>query len=204
LVHIVTRTNKHNFASELDGMFRDRKRVFIDWLKWRIPSVNGTHEIDTFDNDDAIYLIESDGRGRHLASIRLLPTVKPHLFSEVFSKLCDGPLPTGPDTWELTRFCVSPDVMKTDGLRLMNLMWTSVVEFAVSRGIAQYTCVTHMAFLSQILSAGWDTKPLGLPQMVDGGLVGAVLFRLSPDTLREAHRRYGYNATVFEQQSEAA
>ncbi len=204
MVHIVTRTNKQSFAAELDEMFRDRKRVFIDWLKWKIPSVNGTHEIDSFDNDAATYLIETDGRGHHLASIRLLPTVKPHLFSEVFSQLCDGPVPAGPDIWELTRFCVSPDAMKTDGHRLMNLMWTSVVEFAVRRGITQYSCVTHMAFLSQILSAGWDTTPLGLPQMVDGGLVGAVLFKISAKTLDEARARYGYHASVFEPQSEAA
>lgn len=206
MVHVVTKANKRRFAAEVDEMYRHRKRVFVDWLKWNIPVVNGTHEIDQFDTDDAVYLLETDERGHHLASIRLLATDRPHLFSEVFSKLCDGPVPTGPDIWELTRFCVSPDVSKADGHRLMNLMWTSVVEHAVLRNIAQYTCVTHMAFLSQILSAGWDTTPLGLPQMVDGGLVGAVLFRISSKTLEEARARFGYRATVFEteRQSKAA
>ena len=204
MVHIVTKVNKQRFASELDEMYRDRKRVFVDWLKWKIPTVNNTHEIDQFDTDDAVYLLETDGQGHHLASIRLLRTVRPHLFSEVFRQLCDGPLPTGPDIWELTRFCVSPNAPKADGLRLMNLMWTSVVEYAVRHRISQYTCVTHMAFLSQILSAGWDTKPLGLPKMIDGGLGGAVLFRLSPETLKEARSRYGYRSSVFEQRSEAA
>ena len=204
VVHIVTKANRNQFARELDDMYRDRKRVFVDWLKWKIPTVNGTHEIDRFDGDEAVYLLETDRAGQHLASIRLLPTTKPHLFSEVFPQLCEGPVPSGSNIWELTRFCVSPDMVKTDGQRLMNLMWTSVVEYALSHGIAQYSCVTHIAFLSTILSAGWDTTPLGLPQMVDDGLVGAVLFKIWPETLAEARRRYGYRTSVFEAESEAA
>jgi N-acyl-L-homoserine lactone synthetase len=204
LVQIITKANRSQFVAELDGMHRDRKRVFVDWLKWSIPVTEGTHEIDQFDTDDAVYLIESDGSGRHLASIRLLRTSQPHLLADVFPNLCDGPIPVGSHIWELTRFCVAPDMIRTDGVRLMNLMWTSVVEYAVLNHIAQYTCVTHMAFLSQILSAGWDTTPLGLPKMVDGGLIGAVLFRISPATLQEARSRYGYQSSVFEAQSEAA
>ena len=204
MVHIVTKANKRRFSIELDEMYRHRKRVFVDWLKWRIPVANGTHEIDPFDDDEAVYLLEIDRQGRHLASIRLLPTERPHLLSEVFPQLCEGPIPRGDEVWELTRFCVSPDVPKHDTLRLMNLMWTSVVEYAVANRITQYTCVTHMAFLSQILSAGWDTMPLGLPKMVDDGLVGAVLFRVSRATLEEARRRYGYRASVFEPLLEAA
>jgi acyl-homoserine lactone synthase len=206
MVHIVTKANKQRFANELDEMYRDRKRVFVDWLKWKIPVINDTYEIDRFDNDEAVYLLETDGSGHHLASIRLLPTVQPHLLSEVFFSLCDGPVPSGANIWELTRFCVSPKVSKAEGHRLMNLMWTSVVEYAVSHSIVQYTCVTHIAFLAQILSAGWDTKPLGLPKIIDDGLVGAVLFRISPKTLEDAKDRYGYRASVFdsERQYEAA
>lgn len=180
------------------------KRVFVDRLKWRIPVVNGTHEVDRFDDDEAVYLLEIDCHGRHLASIRLLPTERPHLLSVVFPKLGDGPIPTGDDIWELTRFCVSPDVPKSDAIRLMNLMWTSVVEYAVANRIAQHSCITHMAFLTQILSAGWDTMPLGLPKVVDDGLVGAVLFRVSTKTLEEACRRFGYRASVFEPLLDAA
>lgn len=204
MVHIVTSANRASFMTTLDGMYRDRKRVFVDWLKWKIPVSNGVYEIDRFDDEDAIYLVESDSHGRHLASIRLLPTTKPHLFSEVFPQLCDGPVPSGPDVYELTRFCVSPEMVKSDGVRLMNLMWTSVVEFAVTHDIARYSCVTHMAFLSQILSAGWDAEPLGPPQIVDGGLVGAVLFKIWPETLVESRRRYGYRTSVFAPQFEAA
>jgi N-acyl-L-homoserine lactone synthetase len=207
MIHIVTPSNRHLYSHALDGMYRDRKRVFVDWLKWKVPVVNGIYEIDQFDTDDAIYLIELDPLTRkHLASIRLLPTTKPNLLGEVFPSLCEKtPPPRATDTWELTRFCVTPDVPKADVKRLMNLMWTSVVEFAVANDIAHYTCVTHMALLSVILAAGWDTEPLGLPQTFDGGLIGAVLFHIKNETLGEAHKRFGYTGSVFaNQQIEAA
>ena len=49
-------------------------------------------------------------------------------------------------------------------------------------GISRYTAVCEMAFLSQLLSAGWRCDPLGMPQMVDGALVGAVEIGVSPKT----------------------
>jgi acyl-homoserine lactone synthase len=206
MIHIVTADNKHLYHHAFDGMYRDRKRVFVDWLKWKVPVVNGIYEIDQFDTDDAIYLIELDPKSqKHLASIRLLPTTKPNLLGEVFPSLCNATPPQATDTWELTRFCVTPDVPKDDVKRLMNLMWTSVVEFAGANDIAHYSCVTHMALLSVILSTGWDTEPLGIPQTFDGGLIGAVMFHIKPDTLSEARRRFGYTGSVFAtEQSEAA
>jgi N-acyl-L-homoserine lactone synthetase len=202
MVAIVAGAAKTCFAAELDHMHRDRKRVFVDWLRWNVPVVGGTHEIDQFDNDDAVYLIESTIRRRHLASIRLLPTTGPHLMSEVFACLCEGGVPRGPHIWELTRFCVSPDASKPDAHRLRDLMWTASVEYAVRCGITHYTCVTHVQFLSQILAAGWETEPLGLPQTIDGIQVGAVLFRITAETLKESQARYGYHGSIFE--SEAA
>jgi acyl-homoserine lactone synthase len=198
MVQIVRQADRRFFQRELDGMHRDRKRVFVDWLKWNIPVTDGVYEIDQFDTEDAVYLIEADPDGRHLASIRLLPSSRPHLLSDVFADLCEGPVPRGRHIWELTRFCVSPDWVKRDGKRLMNLMWTSSVEFAVQNHIREYTCVTHLAFLSQILAAGWDTTPLGLPKLVDGGMVGAVLFRISEATLKESRARFGFSGSVLE------
>ena len=40
-------------------MHRDRKKIFVDALKWDVPVVDGQYEIDQFDTDDAIYLLAS-------------------------------------------------------------------------------------------------------------------------------------------------
>lgn len=207
MVHIVHAQNKAQFGTLLKAMHRDRKRIFVDWLKWDVPVVDGAYEVDQFDTDAAIYLIEGDPRcGQHHASVRLLPTTGPHLLADVFPVLCEGPVPKGYDIWELTRFCISPEVTKSEARHLMNLMWTAVVEYAVEHKIAKYTCITHIQFLSQILTAGWDTEPLGLPQKIDGCQIGAILFGMSPAILDEARTRFGYHESVFqgEQHSRAA
>jgi len=203
MVQIITASNRHLFATELDGMHRDRKRVFVDWLKWKVPVTDGVYEIDQFDNDGAVYVVASDARNRkHLASLRLLPTDRPHLLSAVFPQLCDDGIPTGPDTFELTRYCVSPDVPKSDAQGLRDLIWLAAVEYAVDRHIRRYTCVTHLQFLSQILAAGWEAEPLGLPKDVDGEQIGAIVVHVGHKTLAEVRRRYGYRNRVLERDPE--
>jgi acyl-homoserine lactone synthase len=203
MVAIVTAANRSHYAHEIEQMHRDRKRVFVDWLNWNVKVTDGLYEIDQFDNDDAVYLIEAE-KGRHLASIRLLPTTGPHLMSEVFSSLCAQGVPRGEDIWEFTRFCISPDVSKEETRRLRDLMRTATVEYAALYGITRYSCVTHLQFLSQILAFGWDTEPLGLPQEIDGTAMGAILFKMTPKSLAQSRERYGYRGSVFEIADRAA
>jgi N-acyl-L-homoserine lactone synthetase len=164
-----------------------------------VPVVDGRYEIDQFDTDEAVYLIDSDPRtGRHLASMRLLPSTEPHLLQDVFPILCDEPVPVGDDIMELTRFCVSPDVPKPEAPVLMSRMWVAAVEYALLFGITRYSCVSHLQRLSSLLSAGLDARPLGEFKEVEGQMVGAILFTISPASLRDARQRYGYRATVLD------
>jgi len=207
VVHIVTASNRAEYVAQIDEMHRDRKRVFVDILKWRVPVVDGKYEIDQFDGADAIYLLESEPEtGKHLASLRLLASTQAHLLRDVFPHLCSGQLPVGEDVMELTRFCVSPDVGKLDAVKLMNRMWSAAVEYAMLFGIERYTCISHRQFLTVMLSAGWGAESLGHLQECDGQLIGAILFKITPATLRECRRRYGYRGPVLEvlPQAEAA
>ena len=111
MLQIITAKNRSKFDELCDSMYRDRKAVFIDRLGWGLKVCDGEREIDQFDTPDAVYVIEAEA-GRHLASLRLLPTIKPHLMSDVFPFLCDGEVPRGPDIWELTRLCVNPDLSR--------------------------------------------------------------------------------------------
>lgn len=199
LVHIVSSVNRAGFAAQIAQMHRDRKRVFVDWLKWDVPVVEGQYEIDQFDTNDAVYLIDNDARtGRHLASMRLLPSSGPHLLQNVFPFLCDEPVPIGDDVMELTRFCVSPDVPKAEAPLLMTRMWIAAVEYALLFGITRYTCVSHLERISILLSSGLDARPLGTPKDVGGQKVAAIVFTISPAALRDARLRYGYRATVLD------
>ena len=49
-------------------------------------------------------------------------------------------------------------------------------------GIDTYTGVAEIAWLQQILAFGWRCRPLGLPQLVDGRMLGALAIAITPKT----------------------
>src|SRR3546814_11695811 len=92
-------------SSDLETMFADRKAQFVDFFDWDVPVVDGRFEIDQFDTAEAVYFVAIDEVGRHEASLRMLPSWRPHLLGEIFPHLCVGGVPVGPATWESTRLC---------------------------------------------------------------------------------------------------
>jgi len=171
------------------NMHRARKRVFVDLLKWDLCVVDDEFEVDQFDNAGAIYLISAEPDGTHRGSIRLLPTVCPHILGTLFPDLCDGPVPTGPDICEITRGCFSPGIGAAERQRVRNQLATAAVEFALVNDIHTFTCIACGALYSQILALGWICEPLGLPRMIGGAMTGALRIDVSRETprlLREA------------------
>lgn len=170
-------------TSLVDSMHADRKRVFVDALKWDIPH-DGEFEKDEFDNDRASYLILPDSAsGDHLSSIRLLDTEGPHILGDVFPFLCEGRVPRGPHIREITRFCASPRYKAAERLRARNMMARALIELGHREGIAGYTAVCEIGFLSQILAAGWRCDPLGLPQPYGESFIGAFIIHVDSDSL---------------------
>ena len=172
-------------ARALGEMFRARKRVFVDMLKWDVP-VLGDFEIDGFDDEHAEYLILTDSDGRHLASARLLETVRPHILGSLFPFLCDGGVPAGPTVLEITRFCLDPRAGAATRRLARNRLVSALVTVALKRGISMYTGVAELGWLQQILAFGWKCRPLGLPRQLDCGLLGALAIDIderTPDLL---------------------
>jgi acyl-homoserine lactone synthase len=199
MVFVITREVRSEFREELAAMHRDRKRLFVDILKWDVPVVDEVYEIDQFDTDDAVYLLAVDPRtGRHTGSMRLLPTTRPHLLSAFFSELCDDAPPVSDDTWEITRLCLVPSLSAGERLRVRHQLVTALVEFGLLYGVSCYTCVCETSFLSQILAMGWDCEPLGLPQRVGGQVLGALALNVTPATLQLFRSQWGCPFPVLE------
>jgi N-acyl-L-homoserine lactone synthetase len=185
VVKLVTHANKDRFAPLLDGMFRDRKRVFVDRLKWDVPVVDGIYEMDQYDTQDTVYLIVDDPKtGAHRGSVRLLPTTGPHMLKEIFPELCEGEVPIGPDVWEATRICTAPDLKDIDPRHVRRLIYIATFEFALLYGVSRVTILTHMDYLSRLLAFGWECRPLGLPREYSGQKLGAMEFGITPTSLQ--------------------
>ncbi len=183
MIELFKRSDTFSLPRLFQSMHADRKRVFVDMLKWDVPH-DENFEQDQYDTDSANYLILRDGMsGEHRGSVRLLPSMGPHILRDVFPFLCDGKVPVGPRIMEITRLVVSPTVRRTERMMTRNMLGRAMVEFGQMHGVEHYTAVCEMGFLTQLLASGWRIDPLGMPQMVAGSMIGAVLIHVDPDSI---------------------
>jgi N-acyl-L-homoserine lactone synthetase len=172
---------RHGLSS---AMLRDRKTVLMDRLGWDLESPDGCHEIDQYDGDDTLYLIvHQPETGRHLGSVRLLPSTGPHLLGDVFPHLCHDGVPTGADVWEITRLVTAPGLSRSEALQVRRQLSIALFEHALSMGITRYTMVTHLPWLPSLLSIGWDAEPLGMPHGEGVNAVAALQILVDAGTL---------------------
>lgn len=180
---IITEANRAAERVALRAMFEARKQVFVDLLRWQLPVLAGRYEVDQFDDGHAVYLVLRDPDRRHLASARLLPSLRPGILNTLYADLADEPLPTGPGTFEITRFCLSRDLRATERRIARDRLVCGLAAYALQHGIATYTGVADLAWMTQILQFGWRCRSLGLPKLHDGRLLGALRIDITPDAL---------------------
>lgn len=170
------------------SMFEARKRVFVDLLKWDIPVLDGRYEVDQFDDGHAVYLILVDDAHRHLASARLLPTVRPGILNSLYSHIAIEALPEGEDVLEVTRFCLSPDLTAHERRICRDGLVTGLARYALENGIRTYTGLAELKWLRQILAFGWECRPLGPPQRDGQAMLGALRIDIGEDTIARLER----------------
>jgi acyl-homoserine lactone synthase len=205
MVQVISFDNRERHLAVVNSMYEDRKRVFVDQLKWDVPVVDGRYEIDQFDTPDAIYLIASDRRdNRHIGSVRVLPTTKPHVLGDIFPQLCEGGVMIGEDVWEISRLCYAPHLDKQANMAVRRDLGVAMIEFGLLYGISTFTGVAHMQWLSQILASGMDVAPLGVPQQIGAQMVGAIRINVTPATLNFIRSRTGARFPILELEARQA
>lgn len=166
----------------LRAMFEARKRVFVDLLKWNVPVLAGTWEIDRFDDPEASYIVVTDGRDGHRASARLLKTTGPHILTDLYADLVEGEVPRGQDVLEITRFCLDRSLVAWDRRRARDRLLHALVDHALARNITRFTGVAHLAWFNQIKDFGWRCDSLGAPQMIGGSALIALSIEIDAKT----------------------
>lgn len=169
-------------AHALLPMFEDRKRLFVDLLGWGVPVVESAYEVDQFDDAQCVYLVDSDAGDPHRGSLRLLPTTRPHILDTLFSSLCDGPVPAGPDVREITRLCLPSRLRAGRRLEIRRRLISAMVDHALAEGIAVLTGVVQASFRAQVLAMGWRCAPLGPVKQLGGAELGAFRIEIAPET----------------------
>lgn len=164
------------------AMFEARKRVFVDLLKWDVPVLADSYELDQFDNPDADYLILADREDGHRASARLLRTDRPHILGELYPFLSEGPVPSDSAVREITRFCIEPGLTRSERRTARNQLVTALVDHAITTGLLGYTAVAGASWFRQIMGFGWRCRALGPQSTIGGGRLVALAIDIDGDT----------------------
>jgi N-acyl-L-homoserine lactone synthetase len=197
MIYIVSAENRRRFHHLLMEMHRQRKQVFIDRLKWPLNHSAGL-EIDAYDSEDAIYLIEvGTPNGQISVSARLLSTERPHLLGEQFRDLCDVAPPAGKKVWEATRFCPAPGTPPGAARQLMlGRMIAGIMETALLFGIEQVSYVADPVLAPMALDVGWSVRPLGRPRGKGRNKVQAFVADIDVAGLQRVRERFAISAPM--------
>jgi acyl homoserine lactone synthase len=106
MIKLVYGHERQEYPELMDEMHRLRKQVFHDRLKWDV-SVKDDWEIDSFDDEDPLYVLSVDSECRLQGSLRLLPTTGPNMLRDVFGQITKNfGAVSNPMVWESSRFCI--------------------------------------------------------------------------------------------------
>jgi acyl-homoserine lactone synthase len=204
MIVVVNAENRSVFEADLIQMYRQRKAIFVDHARWKVPVV-GDQEIDCYDREDTIYLLAKERLDSPLlASVRLLSTMKPHLMGDLFTAACRDAPPCGSAVWEVSRFCTTTDL---PGRRIrLDLLWEvicGVMETALLYGIDQVIFAANRALLPLALTCGWEAGRLGETLRDEDDEVTAATAVISTAGLRRVRHLHGVSIPAIRLYSNA-
>jgi acyl-homoserine lactone synthase len=193
MIHAITALNRHFYEDVIEQHFRLRHDIFVEERHWETLRKPDCREIDSYDNEDTVYLLALEGR-RVIGGHRLYPTTKPSMMSEIFPRLAAvRGCPADPLVWEWSRYFVVRD--RRDGALNLQLM-AAVQEFCLGQGIAQVSAIMETWWLPRFHEAGFVVTPLGLPELVDNAWTMAATIDVRQETVDALHDRIGLASVV--------
>ncbi len=184
----------------MEQVYRLRHQVFVEELGWSDLIKSDGIERDQFDRADAVHQI-CVRDGKVAGYQRMLPTVKPHLLSDVFPELCEGPLPRGLDTFELTRYCVAPSYR--EGRRGVSSVGSELMAGFVEWGLACRVNKVIIEFetiwVLRALQLKFLVRPLGFETQIGNQKIVATLLEFNRATLQSIreYRKHWTQVVTF-------
>ena len=164
-IHIVTAENIGAYTDAMEQAYRLRHSVFVEEMGWSNLARPDGREIDQFDDGRAVHMLYLEGE-RLVGYQRMLPSMRPHLLSEVLPQLCEGDFPVGPHVWEWTRYCVTKE--HRDRGRILspagNLLLSAIVEWGLESGVSKIIIEMNPIWLLRLVQLHFRVTPLGIPE----------------------------------------
>ncbi|WNV11691.1 acyl-homoserine-lactone synthase [Tardiphaga sp. 709] len=195
MIRVIDQSNSAMFAPTLDQVFKLRHACFVKERGWQEFEKDGIYEQDQYDDDHAIYLASLDDQHDVIGCLRLYPTALPHMLSEQFAYLVDGPVPSSEQVIEMTRLAIKPG---RRGGETYHELLIGVQEFCIARDILNVTAVVRALRMSLVQKMGYQLNPLGSVHQIDGDATIAVMFDTSEPALNKIRARTGVTHSVME------
>lgn len=182
-------TDRETYHDVFDQMYRLRAKQFSERRGWRVVVKNGM-ERDRFDDANPLYICVLSETGKLLASLRLLPTVRPHMLADVFPEVMgDAGIVRNPLILESSRFCVDTKAAQEfgpDGINLVTReLLTGLFSTARNAGIQNIISV-YDVFVERILRrAGCRFDRLGPVVKYDDLRTVGGIFEVSEGVIKD-------------------
>lgn len=199
MIKVISGADARHYPDLFRQVHALRHQVFVEEMRWEdLRSPDGL-ERDGYDTPHAVHHLAI--RGDRVAGYqRMLPTTRPHLLSQELRHLCADPLPSGPQVWEVTRYCVAPAFR--EGRRAVGSVGSELlaatVEWAVESHVTQLLYAFEISWVGRAVQLGFRVRSLGFPLPVENQTVVAAELMHGPDTLRMIRRHRGESEPVLE------
>ena len=170
MVEIIEGKDKALYPDIFERIFKARYETFVLNRCWSLPTRCGK-EIDQYDNDNAVYLVDFDRDGHLQGSVRLTPTVSSSLTADYYPHLCDEAFsPRDPFIYEGTRYIASPREKSPHNQRLVKArILGAMTEWAWCFGIRHIQTVIDAALFKSFKEINSETFALGAAHPYGGG-----------------------------------
>ena len=203
MLHIINRSNRHIYEAQIEQHHRIRYDIYVKTRGWNALDRPDGRELDDFDTEEATYLLAIEDGGNVVGGSRLVPSVYPHLLSEVFPHMASvAGLPRGPLIVEWTRYFVVPERRNIGrACDLGGMIATGVYEHCLNEGYRTITAIFETYWLTRLLEFGWHIQTLGLPELIDGNWTIAAAIAVDRDGLDSVRATWGIHGPILQYHS---
>jgi acyl-homoserine lactone synthase len=170
MIIVLEGSERRRYHKYFDQLFRLRHQIFVKGRGWSLPSVNDC-EIDQYDVDDAVYLLDLSDEDVIQGSVRMTPSERCSLLADYFPHLVEnGESPRSPLVYECTRYIVLPAQKSREANRAAKArLLGAAVEWSLNHGLTYLQTVIDSVTLSSFVEMTPQTIPLGLSHPYGGG-----------------------------------
>ncbi|MDA4848275.1 acyl-homoserine-lactone synthase, partial [Hoeflea poritis] len=203
MIRIFNEMDRKSSPEQTADIFRLRKRVFHDALKWDVQ-VTGDQEIDAFDEANPLYVTSiSPISGRMRGALRLLPTLGPNMLADTFPELLDGaPKIRSAAVWESSRFCIDPDLAQDRSSNQVTVaaaeLMCGVGELGLASGITHIVTVTDVFLERMFRRMGCPGERIGRPRRIGSVIAVAVRWEVTRGLLEHMKTVAAISGPVLE------